>query len=121
MLARGRRRLAAMPRLATRAAFVQGDALRPPLGGRFRLIIVPYNTFMHFSEQAEQLAVLRECRRLLAPDGLLVLDLPNAGEGYASQGDDTLTFERTFNAPGKRQPAMQFSISTIDRRPNCCT
>lgn len=115
MLDRGRHKLAARPRLAGRASFVQGDALNPPLAEQFGLIIVPYNTFMHFSEQADQLAALRACRRLLAPDGLLVLDLPNAGEGYASQGDDNLTYERTFHAPESGNPVMQFSISTIDR------
>ncbi len=115
MLEWGRRKLKTMPDLAPRARFVRGDALNPALDERFKLIIVPYNTFMHFSDQEDQLAVLRHCARLLDEDGLLVLDLPNAGEMYATQGDNALSLERTFNVPDTGNLVMQFSVSEIDR------
>lgn len=115
MLERGRRKLKSMPDLAPRARFVHGDALNPALDERFKLIIVPYNTFMHFSEQDDQLTVLRQCARLLDEDGLLVLDLPNAGEMVATQGDGSLSLERTFSVPDTGHLVMQFSVSEIDR------
>ncbi|HML22913.1 MAG TPA: class I SAM-dependent methyltransferase [Aggregatilinea sp.] len=115
MLDWGRRKLKAKPALAPRARFVHGDALNPALDERFKLIIIPYNTLMHFSEQDDQLAVLRQCYRLLDDEGLLVIDLPNAGEMYATQGDGTLSLERTFKMPDTGNLAMQFSVSDIDR------
>jgi len=68
MLARVERHLDEQPDLRDRVTLVHGDARAMPVGGRFKLITVPYNTFMHFLEQADQLAVLRACRRLLADD-----------------------------------------------------
>ncbi len=115
MLEQGRRKLKAMPDLASRARFVHGDALAPALDEGFKLIIIPYNTFMHFSEQDDQLTVLRACQRLLDEDGLLVIDLPNAGEMYATQGDNALSLERTFTVPDTGNMVMQFSVSEIDR------
>ena len=59
MLARGQRKLDLMGDLRARVRFVHGDVLETHLAGDFNLIVVPYNTFMNFSEQAEQLAALR--------------------------------------------------------------
>ena len=56
MLARGQRKLDLMGDLRARVRFVHGDVLETHLEDEFKLIVVPYNTFMNFSEQAEQLA-----------------------------------------------------------------
>ncbi len=116
MLARVERHLDEQPDLRDRVTLVHGDARAMPVGGRFKLITVPYNTFMHFLEQADQLAVLRACRRLLADDGLLVLDLPNATDAYGAQDEDgLLVLERTFFEPESGHQVMQQSVSAIDR------
>lgn len=115
MLARGRRRAASVPQADTLVLFVQGDALTAPLPGPFQVIIVPYNGFMHFNTQADQLAALRQFRSLLAPDGVLVLDLPNAGEAFGTQDDDALVLERTFIEPESGHLVMQHSVSALDR------
>lgn len=115
MLARGRRRLAQQPALASRVTFVEGDALAAELPGPFALILLPYNMLMHFNTQADQLAALRRFRALLAPEGLLVLDLPNAGEAYGAQDDDVLSLERTFIEPESGNRVMQQSVSRLER------
>jgi len=117
MLARLERHLDEQPALRERVTVVHGDArAMPVIEGRFGLIIVPFNTFMQLLEQAEQLAVLGACRRLLADDGLLVLDLPNATDAYGAQDEDgLLVLERTFLEPESGHSVMQQSVSTIDR------
>jgi ubiquinone/menaquinone biosynthesis C-methylase UbiE len=115
MLARGWQKLDALPDLKRWVAFVQGDALNITLDEQFKLIIVPYNGFMHFNTQQDQLAALRRFHDLLDDGGVLVLDLPNAGEAFATIDDDALMFERTFTEPDTGHLVMQQSISTLDR------
>ncbi len=116
MLARVERHLDEQPSLRGHVTLIHGDARDTPIDGRFRLIAVPFNTFMHFLEQADQLAVLRACRRLLADDGLLVIDLPNATDAYGAQDEDGLiVLERTFTEPESGHLVMQQSVSAIDR------
>ncbi len=119
MLARGWRRLNSltqtMPDLKRLVTFVQGDALDVALDERFKLIIVPYNGFMHFKTQPAQLAALRHFHSLLADDGMLILDLPNAGEAFAAADDGALILERMFTEPESGHLVMQHSMSTLDR------
>ena len=116
MLARGQRRLDATPELVPHVTFVQGDVLDADLPETpYKLVIVPYNGFMHFNEQASQLAALRRFHAALEPGGLLVLDLPNAGEAFGTQDDNALALERTFIEPETGHLVMQQSVSTLDR------
>jgi hypothetical protein len=95
--------------------FVHGDALNVALAERFKLIIVPYNGFMHFNAQADQLAALRHFHDLLADDGWLVMDLPNAGDAFGTLDDSALVLERMFTEPESGHLVMQQSMSTLDR------
>ncbi len=115
MLARGERALDAAPDLKPLVTFVKGDVLTTALAGPFKLILVPYNTFMHFNTQEHQIAALRRFHALLDDDGLLVLDLPNAGEAFGTQDDDAVTLERLFTEPESGHLVMQQSFSTLDR------
>lgn len=92
-----------------------GDVLTYDLPHQFRLTLVPYNGLMHFRDQETQLAVLRRLRRWTADDGLLVLDLPNAGDVFGTQDSEALTFERTFLEPETGHMVMQQSINYLDR------
>jgi SAM-dependent methyltransferase len=115
MLARGERALAAAPDLKSLVTFVKGDVLTAALTGPFKMIIVPYNGFMHFNTQAQQIAALRRFHALLDDDGLLVLDLPNAGEAFGTQDDSAVALERMFTEPESGHLVMQQSVSTLDR------
>jgi len=46
---------------------------------------------------------------------MLVLDLPNAGDVYATEDTDALIFERTFLEPETGHLVMQQSVSMLDR------
>lgn len=92
-----------------------GDVLTYQLDKKFPLVLVPYNGMMHFHSQEAQLAVLQKLREWVDDDGLVVLDLPNAGEVFASQDTAAMTLERTFLEPETGHIVMQQSVSFLDR------
>ena len=115
MLERAEARLTANPSLRERLVFHQGDALRVRLDIRFGLVIIPYNTLMHFHTQDIQIALLSRLRGWMTGDGLLAIDLPNAGEAFAAQDTGAVTLERMFLEPESGHLVMQHSVSYLDR------
>ncbi len=115
MLARAERKLEMMPDLRGRVTMVQGDILTAGYDERFALIMVSYHAFMHLRTQEEQVSALQRFRKWLAPGGLLVIDLPNAGELYATSDDGSVILERSFQEPESGHMVMQQSVSELDR------
>lgn len=117
MLARGKRRVERMPdEMRENVTFVHGDALTVDIpGGPFQVISVPYNGFMHFQTQADQITALKRFRTLIADGGILLLDLPNAGEAFGTQDDGALVLERSFIEPESGNLVMQQSVSGLER------
>lgn len=105
----------ALPHLADQLTFLHGDALKVPLDQTFKLAIIPYNTLMHFHDQAIQLKLLKRLRGWVEQGGRLLIDLPNAGEAYAAPDTESLTLERTFLDTDTGHLVMQQSISRLDR------
>lgn len=115
MLARAEARKASLPDWASNAHFHHGDVINTDLDIKFKLMLVPYNGLMHFHTQSAQLTLLRRLRKWTADDGLMVLDLPNAGEVFATQDTDAIMMERTFIEPESGHMVMQQSVSYLDR------
>jgi SAM-dependent methyltransferase len=115
MMRRALDKLHARPDLSQRLTFHQGDALALPLDAQFRTVLLPYNTFMHFHDQDAQIALLRRARQWTARDGVLILDLPNAGESFAAQDTGAVTLERSFPDLDSGSLIMQQSVSLLDR------
>ena len=115
MLERARRKLAGLPHLQGQVTLHQGDALKLALDEQFGLVIIPYNTFMHFHSPAAHLGLLRRIRQWTRQSGVLVIDLPNAGEAFAGGDTEGLTLERTFIEQETGNLVMQQSTSQLDR------
>lgn len=115
MLARARRKQSQRPDLRERCTLIEGDILSDPLPARYGLIILPYNTFMHLHEGDQQQQALIKLKSVLDDGGILIIDIPNAGEAFATQDDGSLTLERTFTEPETGHLVMQQSVSRIDR------
>lgn len=92
-----------------------GDVLNHEFDEKFNLVLLSYNALMHFHTQDVQLNLLRRLRGWVAESGLLVLDLPNAGDVFATQETDAIMFERTFLEPETGHLVMQQSTSYLDR------
>jgi SAM-dependent methyltransferase len=118
MLALARAKLNRKPELAARATLVHGDMTNFDLSSLFTvhcsLIICPFNTFMHLTTTAEQLALLSCARRHLNPGGLLVLDLTNPAPAYVDT-NESLTLERTFRDDENDLAIQQFATTRVDR------
>src|SRR5262249_33428356 len=115
MLERARRKLKGRVDLQDQITLHQGSALTYDLPGSYRLILIPYNTLTHFGTPGDQRAVLGRLAKILDDDGLLVIDLPNAGDTFATLDDGAVTFERSFVEPESGNLVMQQSVSSINR------
>jgi len=115
MLEKAQAKLDGSPHLADKVTFFHGDALRMDLLTKYKLIIVPYNTLMHFHSQEAHLGLLKRIKGWLAPEGMIIIDLPNAGEAFAGMDTETLTLERTFVDQETGNLIMQQSVSRLDR------
>lgn len=99
MLRRAEHRLREQGLSDPRVKFVQGDMRRFDLGRQYALILVPFRSFQHLTEPAEQRAALGCMYRHLKPGGHLVLNLfdprfdklvdPNAMVGSTREGRDS--------------------------------
>jgi SAM-dependent methyltransferase len=115
MLDRGRRKLKNRVDLHDLVTFYEGDALSYALPGKYPLVLVPYNGLMHFRSTEAQQRLLCRLASTLTDDGLLILDLPNAGEAFATLDDGAVTLERSFIEPESGHFVMQQSVSTLNR------
>lgn len=115
MLDRLELKLKALGHLRQHIRVYEGDVLQVDPKERYALILLTYNALMHFHDQDQQLALLRRLRAWVANGGLLVIDLPNAGETFATQDTDAITYERSFLDPETGHLVMLQSISRLDR------
>ncbi len=116
MLARARRRLAHTPaELRGRIRLFHADVLQLVPGQQYQYLLLSYNCLMHFHTQELQLALLRRLQGWLLPQGLLVIDLPNAAEAFASEDSEALKLERSFHDPETGHLIMQQASSRLDR------
>lgn len=115
MLDRLDRKVAALPHLAEYIHYFEGDVLRLETTQRYQLVLLTYNALMHFHEQSVQIALLQKLHSITAQEGLLVLDLPNAGETFATQETDAILLDREFVEPESGHLVMLQSQSYLDR------
>lgn len=115
MVERGQRKAASLGEASNLIQFEVGDILNHQPAEPYQLILLPYHLFMHFRDQETQLKVLAKLAELLADDGVIVFDLPNAGEVFATQDDDAIRLDRTFIEPETGNAVMQQSVSQLDR------
>jgi SAM-dependent methyltransferase len=115
MRERSEAKRSALPHLQAVTTIHAGDVLKITLDERFKLVILPYNTFMHFLTLEAQRALLKRIRGWLSEGGVLIIDLPSAGDAFAGADTDALTLERTFIDLDTGRTVMQQSISRLDR------
>lgn len=115
MLDRLEDKLERLPQLREHITFMQADVSERTYERRFRLVFLSFNALMHFHDLDAQVRLLCQLRRNLADDGLLVIDLPNAGPAFATEDTDSLTLERKFLDEETGNLVMLQSLSYLDR------
>ena len=97
MLAQLREKLAARSLTAT---LYEADMRDFSLPGRYALITIPFNSFLHNLTQADQLRTLRCCRHHLASGGRLVMNVFQPSLAKLLQGGDEVLFKQVPRAGG---------------------
>lgn len=115
MLNRLDTRLTIMPHLKEFVSYTEGDILSFDTEKKYKLVLLSYNALMHFHEQETQIQLLDKLRSIIAEDGLLVLDLPNSGEVFATRETDAILFDREFVEPETGHLVTLQSHSYLDR------
>jgi SAM-dependent methyltransferase len=115
MLERLENKLNALPHLKEYVTYTQGDVLKLKSDKKYKMVLLTYNCLMHFHTQEKQIQLLQRLRSITDQDGLLVLDLPNAGEVFATQDTDAILLDRKFIEPETGHLVMVSSVSYMDR------
>lgn len=115
MVNRGKRKIETLGEVGKNVTLLVEDITEHQSQNPYNLILLPYHLFTHFRDQETQLAVIRKLVELLDDDGVIVFDLPNAGEAYNTQDDDAIRLDRTFIEPETGHLVMQQSVSHLDR------
>jgi SAM-dependent methyltransferase len=115
MLERGRQKAKRRVDLTDLCTFYEGNGLDFAYPEKYAMIIVPYNGLMHFRTHADQRRLIGHLAKSLTDDGILVIDIPNAGEAFATIDDGAVTLERSFTEPETGHVVMQQSVSEFNR------
>lgn len=115
MLARARAALQSEPPdVQARVTLLQADmAEMEPGNGRFALVIIPYNTFMHL-DSTQKTAALKRVRQCLVGNGRLFIDLINPFAITATPNDHALSLESRFTDPQTGHTVLQFASNHLD-------
>ena len=81
--------------------------------GRFSLIIIPYNTFLHLND-SQATSALKQIRKHLAQDGTLFIDLINPFAIADTPDTAEFTFEGQFTDPTTGETILQFAANHLD-------
>lgn len=84
---------------------VEADMRQFELGARYALVTIPFYSFQHLTDAADQLACLRACHRHLADDGCLVLNLtnPSLSRLFSDNSFEEVQVEPEFSLPDGRK------------------
>jgi SAM-dependent methyltransferase len=114
MLARARTKLGQEAEVVqSRVTLVEADMTHFTLDGRFPLILIPYNTFMHL-DSAQALATLKRVKAHLVVGGRLFLDLANPFTVANTPEDHLLSLENTLTDPENGDIILHLAANHLD-------
>ncbi|MFN0021637.1 MAG: class I SAM-dependent methyltransferase [Pirellulaceae bacterium] len=93
----------------------QADMSDFSLEGRYALIMIPFNAFIHNMTQVTQIGCLRLCREHLLPGGQLVFDTFFPALEFVSTPAGTRVLEGEFPHPVTGLPVRIYDTRTVDR------
>lgn len=114
MLAQARARLAREPTaLQNRVTLVEADMARFLLDGRYALILIPYNTFMHL-DSTQAVATLQQVKMHLAENGRLFIDLANPFAIANTPEDHLLSLENVLIDPDNNDTILHLAANRLN-------
>ncbi|MFZ2488186.1 MAG: class I SAM-dependent methyltransferase [Anaerolineae bacterium] len=101
-------------RLMEQVTLVEGDMRRLTLEGQYQLAFIAINSFMHLTTLADQLSALRSWRKLLAPGGLLVIDVDNPDPRHLLEADGRIDLTSQWFDPETGATVLKQMSRTLD-------
>jgi SAM-dependent methyltransferase len=95
---------------------LQGEMTCFDLERRFRLISVPFNTWLHLPHHGPQAAALRCIDQHLLPGGWFVMDLPAPATIVDAEHDGSMVLEGIFSGREPQERVLQFSSTQLDSK-----
>jgi SAM-dependent methyltransferase len=93
---------------------VEADARDFKLEQRFAMAFVAANSFMHFVDAEDQMAVLQAIHEHLNPGGLIVIDVFNPSLYVSNEPDGVVIHDYTRKDPHTGNTVMKFETRQID-------
>src|SRR5262245_7451264 len=93
----------------------QADMSDFSLSRRFRLLMIPFNAFIHNMTQEAQIRCLTICREHLYPGGMLAFDTFFPAIEYLATPTNTRAWEGEMPHPETGLPMRMYDTRTIDR------
>jgi len=100
--------------LADRVTLVQADMRQLELELRFRLAFIAINSFMHLTTLDDQMTALRAWHRLIAPGGLLIIDVDNPDPQRLLEADGRMEFQGRWFDPDTGATVLKQLTRTAD-------
>lgn len=107
-------RVAELGKGAGRVTLVQADMRTVALPQRFRLAFIAFNSFLHLTSQADQLAALAAWRQALVPGGLLAIDVDNPHPQQLAEIDGRLEVQNRWLDPATGATVLKQVTRTLD-------
>ena len=115
MLKIGREKIKTLqPEIRNKLHFMYGDMKDFNLNKKFKLIIIPFNSFLLLIKKEDQESCLRCVRNHLADDGFFVLDIYSPNFKLIAQETDEMKFLRHFYVPPIEKVVIQWEYLKRD-------
>lgn len=114
MLKKAKEKISQEPiKVKERVILIEGDMTSFVLNHLFHLILIPHNTLMHLSFDQAQVC-FRHCRRHIASDGVLYIDVDNPFELADPRDDNLVVMEKAFDLPERGLKVLQMASSWVN-------
>ena len=102
--------------IRARTRLVAGDMRNYPLKKRYKLICIPYRSFMHLMSPQEQVETLLNVRRHLVADGKLAFNIYDPSRELSVESDNgaSLQYDTTFTHPLSGRKIVAWYTRQID-------
>lgn len=100
--------------LAGRVTLVQANMSEVKLEQRFQLAFIAINSFMHLTTMEDQMAALQAWHRLLAPGGLLIIDVDNPNPQHLLEADGRIELQGRWFDPDSGATVLKHISRTAD-------
>lgn len=100
--------------VSQQVSLIEDDFSQADLSGPYRFAFTLMNTFLHLPDLEAQITALKRWREVLAPKGLLLIDVFNPDMGQLAAMDGRLEWEQTWTNDKTGERVMKFLTRVVE-------